>query len=531
MEKNFTSKKRKNTIMENNSNNNNIINNNINNNIITEELEQNTRYSKRVRNQNTFNNIDYKLKAQTISKNNPNQSNQYILSDQNKNKDKNKIKDNNFHNLDNIELKLRDASTIKSNESLNNQNNNKKQTSKYKSNKKKNKQRQNKQKQNNKINIDSEIAAESENTDNPNITNVQNNSKINNPHIDNSNKNSDNSANKQNRRVNIISQLEFYFSDENLIQDKFLKNRIQSDTESSIALKTLLLFPKLNLLLENIDNPIHYLQHTIANFSKVLQLSSNRLKVKRIIPFDFKNSKSIIKDIDERTVYIEKFPINNTSHDKIKEIFSEFGEVVNVSLPRFKSNRELKGFGFVSFRNQSVLAKVLDHFKYDNIYPKLLLEGNKGQMDALRVMSKAKWEESKTLHKEIVKELKRRCEEKTNNKDIVNKDNTSSNDLKADINNKMEKEIIVEISGVSANDVNDRFNIKNELKNITNRSGINKIIFYDDIVFNSISKENENIDTKRNKCFVYISNKEIRDYFISQVKERYRNYTVNEIAK
>ena len=39
-------------------------------------------------------------------------------------------------------------------------------------------------------------------------------------------------------------------------------------------------------------------------------------------------------------------------HIWVKQVFNEFGRVVYVSLPRYKSTRDLKGFGFVEYQTK-----------------------------------------------------------------------------------------------------------------------------------------------------------------------------------
>lgn len=67
-------------------------------------------------------------------------------------------------------------------------------------------------------------------------------------------------------------------------------------------------------------------------------------------------------EIDELTIYVEQIPLNS-SHDSIAAIFSKFGKINYISLPRYKISRQLKQFGFVEFESKESVQKCLDCFK------------------------------------------------------------------------------------------------------------------------------------------------------------------------
>ena len=47
-------------------------------------------------------------------------------------------------------------------------------------------------------------------------------------------------------------------------------------------------------------------------------------------------------EADSRTVYVEKLPVNVTL-EMLQHIFSKYGKVIYVSMPKFKHNRVPKG--------------------------------------------------------------------------------------------------------------------------------------------------------------------------------------------
>lgn len=53
-------------------------------------------------------------------------------------------------------------------------------------------------------------------------------------------------------------------------------------------------------------------------------------------------------DVDECTLYVERLPLH-ADHAWLKGVFSRYGRVVYVSLPRYRHNNRIKGFAFIEF--------------------------------------------------------------------------------------------------------------------------------------------------------------------------------------
>lgn len=136
----------------------------------------------------------------------------------------------------------------------------------------------------------------------------------------------------------IREQMEFYFSDANLHKDRFLKKSIEATSDGYISLEVFLQCNKIKVL----TNDAGVIADAIDNKSQLLQINPERTHVRRVTP---------IKEpvnVDERTVYVECLP-HDADHQWVKRLFSACGKVVYVSLPRYPSTGDLKGFGFVEF--------------------------------------------------------------------------------------------------------------------------------------------------------------------------------------
>ena len=150
----------------------------------------------------------------------------------------------------------------------------------------------------------------------------------------------------------IVGQIEFYLSDANLRHSKFLLPIYQKDPW--IPLKLLLTFNKVASMLSEIMDPESSDVVKVAELEKALSyVESNEIKLsdcksKVTRRNDFVPSSS--SDIDSRTIYAENLP-PDADHDFIRSVFVPYGEVVYVSMPKFKSGRS-KGFAFIEFKEQ-----------------------------------------------------------------------------------------------------------------------------------------------------------------------------------
>merc|ERR1719319_101393 len=123
-----------------------------------------------------------------------------------------------------------------------------------------------------------------------------------------------------------------------------------------IEISTFLKFNKINTLLANFgcENPLKELIKALEVVDSDL-LQSSEGKVKRGIPLAPK------PDEDECTIYVENISIE-MDHDTLKKIFSVYGKVVYVSIPKYRDFKTNKGFAFVEFEEVDVAKKALEAY-------------------------------------------------------------------------------------------------------------------------------------------------------------------------
>ncbi|XP_047509363.1 la-related protein 7 [Pieris napi] len=146
---------------------------------------------------------------------------------------------------------------------------------------------------------------------------------------------------------NVLKQMEFYFSDANLSKDRFLGDLVASDP--FVPLEVFLKFNKIKSMTVDVTDIVKSMKN-----STVLELSEDKLKVKRKIPM-------VPYDADLRTVYVESIPVT-ASRDWLERVFSDYGQVAYISLPKFKNSQKIKGFGFIEFTRPQDAQKCINAF-------------------------------------------------------------------------------------------------------------------------------------------------------------------------
>ncbi|KAK1946900.1 La-related protein 7 [Phytophthora citrophthora] len=168
------------------------------------------------------------------------------------------------------------------------------------------------------------------------------------------------------QRKRLQRQLEFYLSESNLRQDKFLQQAM--DEQSFVPASVFLSFNKLKAL-----KATERMILDEADKSPVIRVDRTRSCIgPKIVPVAGQT-----QEADARTIYIDSFSAAD-DHDSLRRTFAKFGKVNLVSLPRFQQSKRFKGFGFVEFSDQSAADKAA-------------AASSDADMGGIRVMTKTRW--------------------------------------------------------------------------------------------------------------------------------------------
>ncbi|XP_051865991.1 la-related protein 7 isoform X2 [Pristis pectinata] len=159
---------------------------------------------------------------------------------------------------------------------------------------------------------------------------------------------------KKRSRVNkvlseIKKQVEFWFGDVNLHKDRFLQEQIQRSRDGYVDISVLTVFNKMKKL----TTDVKLIARALKN-SDVIELNVEGTKLRRRMALGVQP-----QDVDDRTVYVELLP-KNVSHSWIDRVFSKCGNVVYISIPRYKTSGDPKGFAFVEFETKSGAQKAIE---------------------------------------------------------------------------------------------------------------------------------------------------------------------------
>ncbi|XP_066537586.1 la-related protein 7 isoform X2 [Hoplias malabaricus] len=149
--------------------------------------------------------------------------------------------------------------------------------------------------------------------------------------------------------ADVKRQVEFWFDDVNLHKDKYLRNVITQSRDGYVDISLLTKFNRMKKL----TTDIKLIARALKN-SGIVEVNLEGTQIRRRNPLG-----DSPKDVDSRTVYVELLPYNVT-HVWIEKVFSKCGNVVYVSLPRYKVSWQPKGFAFVEFETEQQAQKAIE---------------------------------------------------------------------------------------------------------------------------------------------------------------------------
>nr|XP_020480069.1 la-related protein 7 [Monopterus albus] len=168
-----------------------------------------------------------------------------------------------------------------------------------------------------------------------------------------SGKNRDTEKKKRSRVKQVLSdvkkQVEFWFGDANLHKDRFLKKLIDESGDGYVDLSVLTSFNRM----QKLTTDTKLIARALKN-SSVVEVNLEGNKVRRQLPIGDPPN-----DVDSRTVYVELLP-KDVTHSWIERVFTKCGNVVYVSIPRYKSTGDAKGFAFVEFEKEEQAQKAIE---------------------------------------------------------------------------------------------------------------------------------------------------------------------------
>ncbi|EDV26437.1 uncharacterized protein TRIADDRAFT_54426 [Trichoplax adhaerens] len=162
-------------------------------------------------------------------------------------------------------------------------------------------------------------------------------------------------------------EFEFYFSDANLQKDKFLRKMIDEDENGYVDVAIFKKFNKVKALTDNFSLVIKAIKMLDG-----LEMSEDGERIRR------RTTIPAAECIDERTIYVEVIP-KRVDHEWVRKHFDKFGEILYVSIPKYKSTGDNKGFAFVEYKDPENAQKACRAYIENSTFNDSELENNSGQ--------------------------------------------------------------------------------------------------------------------------------------------------------
>jgi len=153
---------------------------------------------------------------------------------------------------------------------------------------------------------------------------------------------------------NIIRQVEFYFSDSNLPNDRFMRSQVADHPEGYVEIKIIASFQRMQKLSTNLNQII-----TAIKKSTLLEVDKDEKLVRRKTPLPEE------LDNDKRTVTLIGIPEEETI-ETIEKNYEKYGKINCVRIIKDKSTKKSKGIVSIEFNKEEEAKKFLE-IKLENI--------------------------------------------------------------------------------------------------------------------------------------------------------------------
>ncbi|CAF0895332.1 unnamed protein product [Adineta ricciae] len=159
----------------------------------------------------------------------------------------------------------------------------------------------------------------------------------------------------------IIRQIEYYFSDVNMLRDKFLKNEVIKD-DGWIPLSVLTTFKRLQSLTTDFKTIMDALKKSVSG---ILQLHETEDKIRRHPDRPLPNSHAELElALKNRTVYVEGIPKTaDVTLDKLLHFFDKYGSTDNIQMKKQPKTKDFAGSVFVVFPSEGKAHEFVENSK------------------------------------------------------------------------------------------------------------------------------------------------------------------------
>lgn len=208
--------------------------------------------------------------------------------------------------------------------------------------------------------------------------------------------------------LDIIRQIEYYFSENNLRRDKFLIQKVADNPEGWVDISVLLTFNRLKKITEDAAAIADAMDKSNKGY---VQLSEDRSKLRRhpenALP-EFNETRR--KELQARTAYAKGFPLDTNITTLIDYFNNNFENVEQVNMRKYfdtKTKTHLfKGSVFVTFSDKESADNFVSkpELKFDPDGEKVLLRYSQSQYIEIKKKEREELDKKKKAKKGATKE-------------------------------------------------------------------------------------------------------------------------------
>lgn len=151
----------------------------------------------------------------------------------------------------------------------------------------------------------------------------------------------------------IAKQIEYYFSDVNLVKDKFMQEQLKKNN-NTVKLSVLTTFARLASMTKDENVILKALEDVQSDFMEVDKVEK-LIRRKKPLP----DRVEYQKQLDLRTVHISSFP-DSVKFDDLHRFCSRFGEVESLSMRQHFKTKHFKGCIHVVYKTEADAKRVFE---------------------------------------------------------------------------------------------------------------------------------------------------------------------------
>uniref|UniRef100_A0A6G1SCX6 Lupus La A n=1 Tax=Aceria tosichella TaxID=561515 RepID=A0A6G1SCX6_9ACAR len=154
-------------------------------------------------------------------------------------------------------------------------------------------------------------------------------------------------------KARVAKQIEYYFSDVNLVRDKFMQEQLEKN-DNRVKLSVLATFARLAKLTRDENVMIAALKEVESDLIEIDE-AERLIKRKKPLP----DKEEYAKELALRTVHISGFP-DSLSFDDLHRYCSKLGEVESLQMRQHYKTKQFKGCIHLVFKKVEDAKAVLD---------------------------------------------------------------------------------------------------------------------------------------------------------------------------